>query len=53
MAPVLTVEMLNRALTRSLGAACNAQFDLVDQAVKAGRMPKRDCLLYTSDAADD
>ena len=42
MAPVLTVEMLNRALTRSLGAACNAQFDLVDQAVKAGRMPKRE-----------
>ena len=42
MAPVLTVEMLNRALTRSLGAACDAQFALVDQAVKAGRMPKRE-----------
>ena len=39
MAPVLTVEMLCRATTRSLGAACDAQFELVDEAVKAGRMP--------------
>ena len=39
MAPVLTVEMLGRATTRSLCAACDAQFELVNEAVKAGRMP--------------
>ena len=42
------------ATTLALGlAACGKKDDAADQAAKSALEQSKDCLLYTSDAADD